>query len=205
MEWNGIEQNVLLGAVFTLAIAVLGMLAKTSNNLSSTSDALKSHMELNQKLNDELAAAYEERRVLRIDKQELEARLDAVERAHTKLSNALEGLQAEKGRLGDEVKRLTLELENQNTQNTIVKEALAGQISQLQSDLQAERSDRRAVENELRAEIAKLAEENEKLREENAKLAEENSCLRKEVDELSSIMGNIRPDYPNGEGHRDEH
>lgn len=205
MEWNGIEQYVLLGAVFSLAIAVLGMLAKTSNNLSSTSDALKSHMELNQKLNDELAAAYEERRVLRIDKQELEARLEAVEKAHAKLSNMLEGLQAEKGRLGDEVKRLTLELENQNTQNTIVKEALAGQISQLQSDLQAERSDRRAVENELRAEIAKLAEENEKLREENAKLAEENSCLRKEVDELSSIMGNIRPDYPNGEGCKDEH
>lgn len=61
MEWSGIEQNVLLGAAFTLAIAVLGMLAKTSNNLSATSDALKSHVELNRKLNDELAAAYEER------------------------------------------------------------------------------------------------------------------------------------------------
>lgn len=205
MEWGGIEQNVLLGAVFTLAIAVLGMLAKTSNNLSATSDALKSHMELNRKLNDELAAAYEERRLLRIDKQELEARLDAVEKAHAKLSNALEVLQAEKGRLGDEVERLTMEMENQNIQNTIVKEALAGQISQLQNALQAERSDRYAVENELRAEIAKLAEENAKLREENAKLAEENSCLRKEVDELSSIMSSIRPDYPNGEEHRDEH
>lgn len=205
MEWSGIEQNVLLGAAFTLAIAVLGMLAKTSNNLSATSDALKSHVELNRKLNDELAAAYEERRLLRIDKQELEARLEAVEKAHAKLSNMLEGLQAEKGRLGDEVKRLTQELENQNIQNTIVKEALAGQISQLQNELQAERSERFAVENELRAEIAKLAEENAKLREENAKLAEENSCLRKEVDELSSIMSSIRPDYPNGEEHRDEH
>lgn len=205
MEWNGIEQYVLLGAAFTLAIAVLGMLAKTSNNLSSTSDALKSHMELNQKLNDELAAAYEERRVLRIDNQELEARLDAVERAHAKLSNALEGLQAEKGRLGDEVRRLTLEMENQNNQNTIVKEALAAQIQQLQNALQAERSDRCVDGNELRGEMAKLAGENVRLSEENVRLAEENIFLHKEVDELSNLVGSIRPDYPNGEGHRDEH
>lgn len=190
--------GALIIAALLLMAALIQTFTKLTQHLGAFSDALRSHATLNQKLNEELARAIEQR-------QALQAQYDALDTAHRKLKADFSGaesrivaLEYDRGALKDDLDALKAEQAARDAQHQEVVAALTAQITALKGDLDAERQKRLGLEKALEAEkqerertVGEMRAEIDRLTKANAKLVKENQELQRQITDLRARANHV--------------